>query len=172
MISLNKNKRGTLSDLAIILGFFLALAITVVLANMVWQQYQLELADAIDLSQYPYVESSISKTTDLSMPMLDKIFLAFVVASFIGTMLLGFRVRNSPIFIMFVFIFMPILVLLAKIMKDVYNEFASNTAITDRLGNATITFTAQIMGNLPKITIGFAIALSVVLYVIRQREAL
>lgn len=172
MIKTKMNKRGTLSDLAIILGSILALAITIIVVNLVWQEYSAELADTIDLTQFPRIQRSMDITTTSSMPMMDRIFMAFVIAAFIGTMVLGFGTRNSPIFIMFIFIFMPILILLAKIMKDVYIEFRGNEVIANAVANSTLTFTEQIMTNLPIVTTAFAIGLSIVLYVIRRQEVI
>ena len=165
------NKKAALSDLAITLGVILAMAITVIVANLVWQEYKNELAEAIDLDDFPRVKSSIDKTTQAAT-FYDKIFLAFVIAVYIGTMILGFRLRTSPIFIMFIFIFLPILVLLAKIMKDTYTEFTGAEALQDAINASTLTWTNQIMNNLPVITIAFAIGLSIVLYVVRTMEAL
>lgn len=166
------NKKGGLSDIAVILGSILALAITIIVVNLVWQEYSTELANTIDLTEFPRIQRSMDLTTTGSMPMLDKIFISFVIAAFIGTMVLGFGVRNSPIFIMFVFIFMPILILLAKIIKDTYIEIRGNAILADTIANSTLTFTEQVMLNLPTVTIAFTIGLSVVLYVIRRQETI
>ena len=165
-----KNKKAAISDLAIILGVILTMAITIIVVNLVWDEYQRELGEAIDLSKYPRVQASMDKTTNQSMPMLDRIFLAIVIALFLGTIILGFQLRTSPIFIAFIFIYMPLLILLAKIMKDVYNEFRLQENLATIA--STLTITNSIMGNLPVIITGFAILLSIVLYAIRRNESL
>ena len=165
-----KNKKGAITDLVFMLGPILALVITIIVVSLVWDNYRTELEAAVNLDDFPRVRSVMTKTTTGSIPMLDKIFMAFVIAMFLGTLILGFKLRTSPIFIAFILIYMPLLLLLAKIMKDTYNEFRIHETLSATA--STLTLTNHIMSNLPLIMVAFAIGLSIVLFAIREKEAL
>lgn len=163
-------KRGAISDLALILGPMLALAITILIAILIWTEYSNELANAVDLDDFPRVRSVIEKTTTQAIPIFDKIFFAFTIALFLGTIILGLRLRTSAIFIAFIFIYMPLLVLLAKIVQDTYSEFSAQPAFGPAVALTPIA--TMIMTNLQIITIAFAIGLSIILFVVRRSESI
>jgi len=164
------NKKGAISDILLSFGPILAIAITIILATYIWTEYSNELGDAVDLSEYPYVQRAMDKTTEGPIPLLDKIFLAFVIATFLGTLILGIRLRTSPIFIAFILIIMPLVVLLAKIMKDTYAEFSGHETLASSA--AGLTLTNHLMSNLPIVAVVFTIGLSVALFVVRRAETL
>ena len=159
-----RGKRGSLQDLVFLMVILLTVGITIIVATLI--------ATSIDeggvFDDRPggpsYEEARIIYNVTLNrvIPTFDTIFVGVFVGGLAIIILLSFAVRSLTAFFVLGFIFTVILVMLAAILSNVYDEVADHP----QLINASQDFTAMefIMSNLPLVILGSAALVSIVIY--------
>ena len=155
-----KGKKGSLADISMIGVVILFLAILLLVGFKVTS----ELNDRFQASPIPddKGKASAQQLTDYYPGVLDNTFLFFAVGLSMVTLILAALVKVHPIFIPFFFIGLVVLIFLTGIFSNIYQEMAADSNLASYA--ADLTFTTNLMENLPLIVGVFGILLMIVMY--------
>lgn len=158
-----KGKRGSLQDLVLVMGILLTVAITIVVAALIVREIQeSEMFDDRNDVNYHRARVIYNTTLNRVVPQFDNIFLGVFVAGMLGTVILGFAVRSFPIFLGAAFVFTAVLVMVAAILSNVYDEIADHPNLIG--DSAQFTAIEFIFSNFPLVILGAAVLVSVAIY--------
>jgi hypothetical protein len=157
------NKRGSLQDLLFVMVILLTLAITIVVAVKVARDLDDNgMFDNRGGADYHDSRIIYNNTLFNVIPQFDNIFVGVLVAGVLGTIILGFATRSLTVFFAVGFVFTIIMVMIAAIISNVYDEVADNAQLADTSDDFTaIEF---IMSNLPLVILISAVLVSIVIY--------
>lgn len=154
------DKKGSVVDLltiGIILMFF-ALFVLIGLKVAGEFQKQLPSIQGVDVNTSSYVNQTVGNYTGT----IDKSFLFFAMLLAAVTLILASLVRIHPIFILFYFIGLILIIFLCGIFSNIYTEMASDVNLVDTAN--TIPLITTIMQLLPFFVGVFGIILCVISY--------
>ncbi len=157
------NKKASLQDLVLIMGILLTVAIAIIISALITREIQQSaLMDDINGVNNHRARVIYNRTLNNVVPQFDNIFLGTFVAGILGTVILGFAVRSFPVFMVAAFVFTIVLVMLAAIMSNVYDDIASSPALADDADDfKAIQF---IFSNFPLVILGSAVLVSISIY--------
>lgn len=148
-----KNRRGNIRNIPLILGATLVLAISALTASTILGQIQ-DSTDNTQIKQEPLQEAQGAlQIFDIGIVMVNAGF-------FLTSIILATRIKASPVFALPSLIFAGIGIWFSSEIANIYYLFGQTSAINA----GSFSFTNTFMQNLPKITLGFATILMIVLY--------
>ena len=160
MKSFRKNKKGSLADLLWIGVVLLVISVTILITYKVYDEIdtKIQAQDAMPAR---------SKTASTQIKghfsgVLDNTFLFLTITLALMAFVLAALVRIHPIFFVFFIIMLALVIFLAGVFSNIYQEMAGQeelTAIADDL-----TFISLIMTYLPLLVGVFGSILAVVMY--------
>src|SRR3990167_3812375 len=108
---------------------------------------------------------------DDTIQSLKWISYTYIIALFMGFLLMAYYVRTYPFLIVFWIIIIFALTFLSMILSNSYQEFA--TSSNDLFGNAYASFGVNdfLMRNLPQMTVMFGIVGGIFLFILASRDS-
>ena len=160
MIKIRRNKKGSLQDVIMIGAILLFFGIILLIGSKVTGEWN----DAIQLrTDIPANAKTATQTlSDHYGGAMDYGFLLLAVGLGIATLILAALVRIHPVFIPLFFIGLVMVVVLAAVMSNIYQEMAEQTELTTYADE--LVFTSHILEFLPLIVGVFGILLMIVMY--------
>ncbi len=161
---LKVNRKGSLQDLLLVMVLLLVLAITIVFSSLIAHKIgdTRIFSDELTGTNQSVARGIFDKTLNNTIPKFDTIFVGFLIAGILGTIILAFAVRSLTVFFMAGFIFTAVLILIAPILSNVYDAVADNEQVIEF--SAPFTAIEFVMSNLPLMMLIAATAVSVVIY--------
>ena len=164
MVRFNMNKKGSIVDLVMIgiLLFFFAIFVLIGLKVTNEFKTQLPSIEGVDSTTSGYINSTATNFTNV----IDKSFFFFAMFLAIVTLILASLVRVHPIFIIFYFIGLILIIFLCGIFSNVYTDMANSTQLQSTANDLPlITF---MMTWLPMFVGTFGIILMIIMYKLWQ----
>lgn len=158
--NLLKNKKGSGLDIAYIGVILLAIALTVLITYTIWGEINNELqAD----SKIPAQGKTTSNQIEELYPnIIDNSFMFLMIGLAIIAFFMASMVRVHPVFIVFYFIILAVIILLGAVFSNIYQEIAADATFAPY--SANLTFITLILNYLPIIVGIFGTILAVVMY--------
>ena len=158
------NSKGSIQDLILIIVILLFAGIVFLFGF----KFTTELNDQIQIMPDIPTEALTASTqlTGYYPGVIDNSFLFLTIGLCIVALILASLVRIHPIFIAFFFVVWVIIVFIAGIASNIYQEMAANSNLVTEANQ--LTFITQILNNLPMIIAIFGILLMVIMYKLRS----
>lgn len=126
-------KKGSISDLPMVMIILLAFAICTLIAWTIWAEWQ-DKYDAIDSNDY---QRNITESASIAIKAMDWIFIILFIGLTIATIVLAFQIPTRPAMFFISLMLVIFMIVLAGILADVFTGFEE----AERISNATSTFT-------------------------------
>lgn len=158
--NLLRDKKGSGLDIAYIGVILLAVAITVLISYTIWGEINNELqADP----KIPAAGKTTSNQIEELYPnVIDNSFMFLMIGLAVIAFFMASMVRVHPVFIVFYFIILAVIILLGAVFSNIYQEIAADATFAVYSGN--LTFITLILNWLPIIVGVFGTILAVVMY--------
>lgn len=159
------NKRGSIQDVILIAATLLAVAIVVLIAFKISNQFNTKLSDSSAMDRYDNDNRSrkaFNEINSMYPGVIDNSFLFLVAGLSIAAFILASMVRIHPMFFVFFLLILVIIIFLCGVFSNIYQEMATNPQFSDVA--ARLTFITNIMRFLPFIVGTLGIMLSIVMY--------
>lgn len=158
--NLRKNKKGSVTDLILIVVILLFFGIVLLVGYKITTEINTHIQANNDLP----TEAKTASTTLVSYypGIMDNVFLFLTIGLAIVSFVLAALVRIHPIFIPFFIIALIFLIFLSGVASNVYQEMSADSNLVTQANN--LTFITYILEYLPLIVGVFGTILMVVMY--------
>lgn len=147
--------KGNITNIPLILIVTLTLAISVLTAYTI-------LGSVIDATDDTMIDQEVLGEAETALGVFDY-GIVFVNASFyVASLILGFKIRTSPVFAVPALLFLGLSVWLSAELANIYHLFGLSSPFSAAASSFSVT--TQYFQSLPLITVGFGVLLVVVIY--------
>ncbi len=160
MVKFGKSKKGSIQDIIFVLIVLVVFGMVVLIGSKIGQEVNDNIQSNSEIDDNTKEQSQ--RTISNSMGAIDKAFLFLTIFIAIVVLILAALVRVHPIFIPLFFIGWIILIFLAGIFSNIYQETAAQTELVG-VANEML-FMTNILNTLPMIIGVFGILLMVLMY--------
>jgi len=155
-----RNKRGSLDDLVWIIGVLLVFSLMILIFAKFTDEVNTKVQD-MDIIPTSG-KTAVSQMNDLYGGVIDNSFLLLTVGLAIVALIFAFLVVIHPIFFVFYFIFLTIIIFVSGAVSNIYQSAAAEPALASIA--AKLTMTSHIMTYLPFIIGVFGFLIAIVMY--------
>lgn len=160
MITIRRNKKGSLDDLVYVIGILLFFGLLLLILGKWTSEFNNEIqgSDIIPTEG----KNAVGAISDLYGGVLDNSFLFLTIGLCIVTLIFAMLVIVHPVFFVFYFIMLALVIYVAGIVSNIYQEAAAHPELADIA--AKLLFTTHILTYLPFITGILGFVLAIVMY--------
>ncbi len=159
-MALRNNKKGSIVDVIHVMVILLVFAMMLLIGFKVMDEINTKFqeSDALDAMG----KEASQRLTGMYPGVMDNSFLFLMIGLFLVTIILAFLVAFHPVFFIFYFIFLTIVIFIAGIASNIYQEAAANAELASIA--AQLTYTSHILEFLPIILGIFGFIVAIVSY--------
>lgn len=147
------NKKGNISDVAVIITILFGFAIAILVILYAWNQMKTPLDESLQGAgdEATFNVSSFYEQTTGGITIFDTLVPILLVGLMISTLVSAFMIKSHPV-IFFISLFtLAIFVIIAVIFGNTFQAVSETPSFTTTAGSLDVT--TMIMKNLPKITL-------------------
>ena len=160
-----KNKKGSISDIAQILVILITIGMVTLIVYKISDSINTEIQESSaisDLSGGNRSKDAINAMNNHFPGIIDNSMMFLLVGLCVIALSLAMMVSIHPIFFLFYFVMMGIIIWISAAFSNIYQKMAENAAYASLAAN--LTFTTFIITYLPFIVGVLGFVLSVVMY--------
>lgn len=153
-------KKGSLDDLVYIMGVILVFAISIIIIYKFVNAFSDGMDNlGDDIEGINDSRQAVNDIESIFPGTIDNTFLFLAIGLSIAAIIMAMMVRIHPIFFIFYFILLVIVIFMAGVFSNIYGEVATNPQLSDVANN--LIFTTHIMRFLPIFVgvVGFVLAI-------------
>lgn len=157
MVRKRLNKRGSIDDLIFIAITLLGFGMLLLLFGKFSDEFNTQIQD---MSEIPDAgKTAVQQIDDLYGGVLDNSFLLLAIGLAVVAFIFAMLVIVHPIFFIFYFIMLTIVIFVCGALSNIYQEAAANPQLVDIASK--LVFTSHILSFLPFIVgiVGFGLAI-------------
>lgn len=157
---IRRNKKGSLDDLVYIAITLLGAGMLILLFGKFSSEFnsQIQTLDEVPTAG----KTAVSQIDDLYGGVIDNSFLFLAIGLAVAALIFAFLVVIHPIFFVFYFIMLGVVVYVSGVMSNIYQTAASEAVLADVA--AKLIFTSHILEYLPVIVGVFGFVLAIIMY--------
>ena len=162
---LRKNKKGSLTDLAMIMSFLFTLAVLTLIAFKVSNSINVNIqsnAQIATLDTGGNARNAMNQINNLYPSVVDNSFLLITIGLGIVALIFAMMVVIHPVFFVFYIIMLTIIIFIAGAFSNAYQTMMNDAALVDVASQMVIT--NYVMTYLPFIIGIFGFLLAIVMY--------
>ena len=155
-----KNKKGSIEDLIYILVVLTAGAIIILVGGKFVNMFNTQV-QGMDVVPDD-AKTSVNTVNDMYAGTIDTSFMLLTIGLCIAALILAMLVVVHPIFFVFYFIILPIIIYVGGICSNIYQTAAETTPLSDIASN--LIFLSAVCQYLPYIISVLGLLLAIIMY--------
>lgn len=157
---LRKSKRGTIADLAFIMGVLLFFGVLMLVGYKFINEFNAVVQTDDTFNQD--ARNAVGSIDSMFPTVMDNSFLLLMGGLLIATLILAMAVAIHPIFFVFYFILLTIVIFLGGVFSNIYQRMAEQPDMAEIANN--LVFTSHILEFLPIIIGVFGFVIAIVMF--------